>query len=188
MTESQPLRGGTWKIDALHSHVMVSVWHFNVANLRAKLPSIKGTLEVDPDHPLRSAFEVEIEAAPILTGHARQEEFMRSDSWLDAERHPLITYRGSEIAQVEGGYALEGELTLRGMTRPLAIPFDFHGVVSDPWGLRAGFTSEFTVDRRDFGITWDRAFDWGQMAGNQLAFRLDIELVYPDASLAQAPR
>jgi polyisoprenoid-binding protein YceI len=188
MAEDLPLRMGTWKIDALHSQVMVSVWHFNVANLRAKLPRVTGTLELDPENPLRSTFAVEIEAASITTGHPRQEEFMRSEPWLDAEHFPLITYKGDEITPREGGYTVVGELTLRGVTRRIEIPFNFHGVVSDPWGLRAGFASEFAVDRRDFGITWDRIFDWGLMAGHELNFSLEIELVYPDESLAQAPK
>ncbi len=188
MAEDLPLRGGTWKIDALHSQVMASVWHFNVANLRAKLPRVRGSLELDPENPLRSRFAVEIEAASITTGHPRQEEFMRSEPWLDAEHFPLITYKGDEITPREGGYTVVGELTLRGVTRRVEIPFDFHGVVSDPWGLRAGFSSEFTVERRDFGITWDRIFDWGLMAGHELTFSLEIELAYPDESLAQAPQ
>lgn len=188
MTQEQPLRPGTWKIDELHSQVMVSVWHFNVANLRAKLPRVSGSLELSPEDPLHSTFQVEIESASITTGHPRQEEFMRSEPWLDAERYPSITFSGTEIEAYEGGYTIAGELTLKGVTRQIEIPFDFHGVVSDPWGLRAGFTSQFTVDRRDFGITWDRIFDWGLMAGHDLTFALDIELVYPDESLAEAPQ
>jgi polyisoprenoid-binding protein YceI len=167
---------------------MVSVRHFNVANLRAKFPQVTGTLELDPENPLLAKLTVEIESASITTGHPRQEEFMRSGPWLDAEHFPLITFKGSEIAPREGGYTVVGELTLKGVSRRIEIPFDFHGVVSDPWGLRAGFASEFTVDRRDYGITWDRIFDWGLMAGHELTLSLEIELAYPDESLAQAPQ
>ena len=188
VAEAQPLRSGTWNIDAIHSQVMVSVWHFNVANLRAKLPQLAGSLEVNAENPLRSAFTVEIQAGSITTGHPRQEEFMRSEPWLDAEHHPLISFSGNEIALREGGYVIVGALTLKGVTRRLELPFDFHGIVSDPWGLRAGFASHFVVDRRDFGISWERTFDWGLMAGHDLTFTLDIELAYPDAALAQAPK
>ena len=188
MSKPEFLRAGTWTIDALHSQVMVSVWHFNVANLRAKFPRVNGRLEVDPEDLLRSRLEVEIEAASVLTGHPRQEEFMRSEPWLDAERHPLITFAGQEIRPRDGGFTVGGELTLKGIAREVEVPFGFHGVVGDPWGLRAGFTSRFTVDRRDFGITWDRIFDWGLMAGHELTFDLDIELAYPDATLAQKPQ
>jgi len=100
----------------------------------------------------------------------------------------LAGSRTPTTALAASGYTIAGELTLKGVNRQIEIPFDFHGVVSDPWGLRAGFTSQFTVDRRDFGITWDRIFDWGLMAGHDLTFTLDIELVYPDESLAQAPQ
>jgi polyisoprenoid-binding protein YceI len=188
MGEGQPLRPGTWKIDVLHSHVMVSVWHFNVANLRAKFPRLSGQLELDADDPFHSTLQVEIEAVSVSTGHPRQEEFMRSEPWLDAEHYPLITFTGREIEPREGGYTITGELTLKGVSRRIEIPFDFNGVVSDPWGLRAGFTSQFTVDRRHFGMTWDRIFDWGLMASHDLTFTLDIELAYPDAALAQAPQ
>ena len=108
--------------------------------------------------------------------------------WLDAERHPLITFAGQEIRPRDGGFTVGGELTLKGVAREVEVPFGFRGVVSDPWGLRAGFTSRFTVDRRDFGITWDRIFDWGLMAGHELTFDLDIELAYPDPALAQKPQ
>lgn len=188
LDQSAPLRSGIWKIDALHSQVLVSAWHFNVANLRAKFPAVIGSLEVDPDDPLASGLEVVVEAASVLTGHPRQEEFMRSEAWLDAERHPQITFVGRAIEPREGGFLVRGDLTLRGVTRAVEIPFDFHGVVSDPWGLRAGFTSRFSVDRRDFGITWDRIFDWGPMAGHELTFDLDIELAFTDAALAQTPQ
>jgi polyisoprenoid-binding protein YceI len=188
MSEERSLRPGSWKIDGLHSQVMLSVWHFKVANLRAKFPKISGGLEVDPEDALRSTFQAEIEAGSVTTGHSRQEEFMRSEPWLDAEHHPLITFGGTGIRPRDGGFSMKGELTLKGIAREVEIPFEFHGVVSDPWGLRAGITSEFAVDRRDFGITWDRIFDWGSMAGHELTVSLDIELVYPDETLAQAPQ
>jgi polyisoprenoid-binding protein YceI len=187
MNEEQSLRAGTWTIDALHSQVMVSLWHFNVANLRAKFPQVSGSLEVNVDDPLHSRFQVEIQAASVNTGHPRQEEFMRSEPWLDSEHFPLISFSGKEIQPRAGGYTVSGELTLKGVSREIEIPFDFHGVVHDPWGLRAGLTASFSVDRRDFGIDWDRKFDWGLMAGHELTFSLDIELAYPDESLAQAP-
>lgn len=185
--EQQQLRPGRWGIDALHSQVGVRVWHFGVAYLRAKFPAVQGSLEVDPEDPLRSKFSVSVEAASVLTGHPRQEEFMRSEAWLDAARHPSITFDATRIETRAGGFTVAGDLTLRGITREVAIPLDFHGVVSDPWGLRAGFSGEFSVDRRDFGITWDRVFDWGVMAEHELTFTLDIELAYPDESLAQKP-
>ena len=113
---------------------------------------------------------------------------MRSEPCLDAENHPTITFRSSAIEPTDGGFLIRGNLTLKGVTREIEIPADFHGIVSDPWGLRAGFTSQFSVDRREFGISWNRVFDWGVMAGEELTFTLDIELAYPDESLAQKPQ
>lgn len=186
-TQSHALIAGTWNVDPLHSQIMVSVRHFSVANLRAKFPKVTGALHVDAENPLRSSFEVEIDARSVTTGHPAQEDFMRSEHWLDAENHPAITFRSSAIEPTDGGFLIKGDLTLKGVTREIEIPADFHGVVSDPWGLRAGFTSQFAVDRRDFGITWNRVFDWGVMAGDELEFALDIELAFPDESLAQKP-
>src|ERR687885_2441313 len=138
---SKPLRPGTWNVDPLHSQVMASVWHFNVAHLRAKFPRVSGSLEVNAEDPLSSRFRAEIEAASVLTGHPAQEDFMRSEAWLDAERYPLITFESTRISPGAAGYSVRGLLTLRGVTREVEMPLDFHGVVNDPWGLRAGFTS-----------------------------------------------
>jgi polyisoprenoid-binding protein YceI len=182
-------RVGTWNVDAIHSQVLVSVRHMSVTQLRAKFPGITGKLEVDPADPLRSSFELEADARAVSTGQPAQEDFMRSEPWLDVEHHPTFTFRGTAIEPLGGaGYLVRGDLTLRGTTRPIEIPVEFHGVISDPWGLRAGFTSRFTVDRRDFGITWNREFDWGVMAGWDQEVSLDIELSHADESLAQRPK
>jgi polyisoprenoid-binding protein YceI len=183
------IRPGTWNVDAIHSQFLVSVRHMSLARLRAKFPRLAGRLEIDAAAPLRSSFELEVDARSVTTGHPPQEDFMRSEPWLDAEHHPAITFRGTSIEPRGGsGYAVRGDLTLRGVTREIEIPGEFHGVISDPWGLRSAFVSTFTIDRRDFGIVWNREFDWGLMAGWELEVSLDIELAYPDESLAQKPR
>jgi polyisoprenoid-binding protein YceI len=143
------IRSGTWSLDALHSQIMVSVRHFNVANLRAKFPVVKGSLEVDTEDPLRSSFQVEIDATSVTTGHPAQEDYMRSEPWLDAEHHPRIAFVSNAIEPHGDEYMIRGELSFRGVSREIVIPFRFHGVVSDPWGLRAGFTSQFTLDRHN---------------------------------------
>ncbi|HEY7201468.1 MAG TPA: YceI family protein [Candidatus Dormibacteraeota bacterium] len=182
-------QAGTWNVDAIHSQVLVSVRHMAVTQLRAKFPRIAGKLEVDRDDPLRSTFELEADTRAVTTGQPAQEDFMRSEPWLDAENHPTFTFRSTAIEPQGGsGYVVKGDLTLKGVTRPVAIPLEFHGVVADPWGLRAGFTSRFTLDRRDFGITWNREFDWGVMAGWDMEVSLDIELSHPDETLAQRPK
>ena len=182
-------RASAWNVDALHSQLFVSVLHMGVAKLRAKFPKIAGKLEVDHADPLRSSFELEADARSVTTGHPAQEDFMRSENWLDAENHSQLTFRSTSVEH-EGGtlYLVHGDLTLRGETRPVEFPLEFHGVVSDSWGLRAGFTSRFTVNRRDFGINWSREFDWGPMAADDLEVSLDIEVAYADESAAQKPR
>ena len=102
--------------------------------------------------------------------------------------HRSITFHSTSTTPSPDGFLIAGDLTLKGVTRSIQIPAAFHGVVADPWGLRAGFTSSVTVDRRDFGITWNRVFDWGVMASQEMELSLDVELAYPDESLAQKPR
>ncbi|HKF76731.1 MAG TPA: YceI family protein [Candidatus Dormibacteraeota bacterium] len=183
------LRPGTWQFDALHSQIMVSVRHMSVANLRAKLPRVTGKLEVPTGDPLGSSFEMEVDTRSVTTGHPPQEDFMRSEAWLDAENHPALTFRSTSIEPQDGNrFLIRGDLTVRGVTRPVEIPATFHGVIADSWGLRAGFTSQLTIDRTQFGITWNRVFDWGVMASTDMEISLDIELTYPDESLAQKPK
>ncbi|HSR23457.1 MAG TPA: YceI family protein [Candidatus Eisenbacteria bacterium] len=188
--EPQALTGaGTWNVDPIHSQVLVSLHHMAVARLRAKFPRITGRLDVDRDDPLRSTFEIEVDARSVTTGQPAQEDFMRSEPWLDTDNHPSFTFRSTAIEpRSSGDYVVRGDLTLKGVTRQVEIPVEFHGVVADSWGLRAGFTSRLTLDRRDFGITWNREFDWGVMAGWGLEVSLDIELAHADESLAQRPR
>lgn len=182
-------RVSTWNVDPLHSQVLVSVRHMSVARLRAKFPKISGRLAVNPDDPLSSTFELEVDARSVTTGHPPQEDFMRSENWLDAENHPTVAFRSTSVEPEDGThYVVHGDLTLRGTTHPIELPLEFHGVVADGWGLRAGFTSHFTVSRADYGITWNREFDWGPMAGEDLEVTLDIELAHADESLAQKPR
>lgn len=182
-------RATTWNVDAIHSQLFVGVRHMGVTSLRAKFPKLSGKLEIDADDPLSSSFELEADARAVTTGHPAQEDFMRGEHWLDAENHPTITFRSRSVEPRDGGgYLVRGDLTLRGVTNGVEIPLEFNGVVSDPWGLRAGFTARFTVDRRDFGIEWNREFDWGPMAGDDLEVSLDIELGHADEALAQRPR
>jgi polyisoprenoid-binding protein YceI len=183
------VRPGTWNVDALHSQLIVSVRHMALAKLRAKFPKLTGRLEIDATDPLRSSFELAVDTGSVTTGHAPQEDFMRSEPWLDAEHHPAITFRSIAVEPRGGSaYAVRGELTMKGVTREIEILGDFFGVNSDPWGLRAAFIANLTIDRRDFGITWNREFDWGLMAGWELEVALDLELGYPDEALAQKPR
>jgi polyisoprenoid-binding protein YceI len=183
------LRVPSWDVDSLHSQFFVSVRHMGFVPLRAKFARFTGSLRIDQDDVLRSSFEIEVDTRSVVTGHAPQEDFIRGEGWLDAENHPTLTFRGTAIEPRGGNrYLLRGELTLRGVTAPLDIPIEFHGVHADGWGLRAGFSSRFTVDRRDYGITWNRLFDWGAMAGDDVEIALDIELSHADASLAQPAR
>jgi polyisoprenoid-binding protein YceI len=129
------LRSGTWSIDALHSQILVSVRHFNVANLRAKFPVVKGSLEVDTEDPLRSSSQVEIDATSVTTGHSAQEDYIRSEPWLDAEHHPRITFVSTAIEPRGDDYMVRGQLSFRGVSREIVIPFRFHGVVSDRGGF-----------------------------------------------------
>ena len=182
-------RVSTWNVDAIHSQLFVSVRHMGLANLRAKFPQFTGALTIDAEDPLRSTLQLDADAAAVTTGHPRQEEFMRGEHWLDAEHHPTLSFRSTSIEPRDAThYLVRGDLTLRGVTRPVEVPLEYHGVVSDPWGLRAGFTGQFTVSRRDFGIEWNREFDWGSMASDELEVSLDIELSHADESLAQKPR
>jgi polyisoprenoid-binding protein YceI len=183
------LQVSTWNVDALHSQFFVSVLHMAFVPLRAKFPRISGRLEIDREDLLRSSFALEVDARSVLTGWPPQEDFMRSEPWLDAENHPTITFRATGI-EAQGGnrYLLRGDLTIKGNTRSIEAPVEFHGVHPDGWGLRAGFTSRFSVPRADFGITWNRVFDWGGMAGDDLDVSLDIELAHADESLAVKPK
>ena len=153
----------TWNLDATHTTVGFAVKHLMISTVRGHFNDISGTVVVDEADPTGAKVEVTIAPASIDTRVEQRDAHLRSPDFFDAERYPAITFRGTRIER--GGAAdfrLIGELTIRGVTREVALDVTDEGRGTDPWGgTRAAFSLRGKINRADFGLTWNQALEAG---------------------------
>ncbi|MER7546529.1 YceI family protein [Actinomadura sp.] len=149
---------GTWTIDPLHSDVGFTVRHLMVSKVRGRFGTFEGTIVTGED-PLDSSVNATIDLASIDTGIAKRDEHVRSADYLDVEKYPTMTYRSTGVRPDGGDYILDGELTLRGLTRQVPLKLEIGGFGPDPFreddpfkGARAGFTATGEISRLEFGV------------------------------------
>ncbi|GGM94734.1 hypothetical protein GCM10011609_35250 [Lentzea pudingi] len=179
--ESHPVPGyvaGTWRIDPLHTHVGFSVRHLMISNVRGRFGTVSGTITTDEDVVLSSVV-AEIGTASIDTGFAARDEHIRSAEFLDATEHPVMTYRSTGVERRNEDYVVTGELTLRGVTRPVDLAVQLLGFgPDDHGGTRCGFSANAELNRLDFGVQGNKRLDGGVvMIGDTIRVTLEVEAV-----------
>lgn len=171
---------GVWEIDRAHSAVGFSVRHLMVAKVRGRFGSFAGTIQV-ADRPEDSSVEVAIDAASIDTGEPKRDDHLRSADFFDAGSYPTLEFRSTGFRRTGSTtFELPGELTIRGVTRPVVLAAEFAGVTLDPWGgTRAGFSATTEIDREDFGLTWNQALETGGLlVGRTVKIELEVQAVH----------
>ncbi len=169
-----------WNIDPAHSAVSFAVKHMMVSNVRGQFGEFSGTVTTMGQKPETAQVEVVIQAASIDTRNADRDKHLRSADFLDVDKYPTITFRSKKVELAVGNKAhIVGDLTLHGVTREVVLEADLAPVVKDPWGnLRVGAHATTTINRKDFGITWSRTLDTGELVvGDEVSVALDVELV-----------
>jgi polyisoprenoid-binding protein YceI len=182
MTEAGMVRvpAGTWRVDPVHSSAAFEVKHMMIATVRGHFREFDGTLEAAEEDPSYSRVRGSAKVASIDTGNAERDAHLRSPDFFDAERYPEITYESTRIEHVEGGtYRVTGELTIKDVTREVEMTASVEGVAEDPWGNdRVGIAVRGTIDRADFGLTWQQKLaSGGLLVGEQVRVMLDISAV-----------
>ncbi len=164
-----------WKVDATHSSVNLTVRHMVISKVRGHFAKWNANLALDTANLGRSSVEVEIDAASIDTGVADRDNHLRSADFLDAQKFPSLRYRSRRVEVVSPErLRVVGDLTIRNVTREVALDVEYGGQGKDPWGnQRAGFTATASLNRKDFGLTWNQALETG---GVLVADRVDIEI------------
>ncbi|MQY06234.1 YceI family protein [Actinomadura macrotermitis] len=147
---------GTWTIDPAHSTVGFTIRHLAISKVRGRFGEVRGTI-VTGATALESSVTAEIDLASIDTGNTQRDEHVRTGDFLDVEHFPTMTYRSTALRPDGGDFVLEGELTLRGRTRPVELKLEPGGFGPDPFradggGARAGFTATGEIDRLEFGV------------------------------------
>jgi polyisoprenoid-binding protein YceI len=170
---------GTYTIDPTHTSVEFIGRHLMITKVRGRLPDVSGTITID-DEPTRSHVEVEIQVATLDTGDAQRDDSLRSVDFFDVEHYPTITFRST---QVEPGtsetWMVTGDLTVRGVTRPVTLEVDFDGANASPFGdERIAFSAATDVNREDWGLTWNVALETGGvLVGKKVRIELNVQAV-----------
>ena len=175
----------SWLIDDVHTHVGFSVKHMMVTTVRGQFKQYRGAMKLDPVEFARSTFEGEIDVASIDTGNSQRDDHLRNGDFFDAPGHPKITFKSTRIEpKGEGEYVVHGDLTMRGVTKPVALDVEFHGTSKNPWGKTvAGLSARGTINRKDFGVSYNAVLDAGGVAvGEKVKIEIDAELVAAEAA------
>ena len=164
-----------WNLDTVHSGINFSVRHMVVSKVRGRFTKFTGNVELDESDLARSVVEATIDASSIDTGTAQRDDHLRSADFFDVEHFPQIRFHSTGIEKLGGErYRLTGELTIRDVSREIALDVEYGGRGKDPWGNeRVGFTAKGTLDRKDFGLGWNQVLETG---GVLVSDRVEIEL------------
>ena len=169
----------TYSVDVSHSEVSFRIRHF-VSKTPGKFTDYSATVELDPESLERSTVDFVVQAGSIDTDHEERDEHLRSPDFFWVERHPTLSFKSTRIRNVGGDrFEVTGVMEIRGIEKTITVPVEFFGFVEDPWGgTRAGFESTFTIDRKDYGIEWNKALDTGGVIlGDEVSVTLNLELV-----------
>lgn len=166
-----------WVVDASHSLAEFSVKHMMIATVKGRFTQVEGRIEADPEDIVGASFEGSVAVASINTADEGRDQHLRSADFFDADNHPTLTFRSTRIEPDGDDYKMTGELTIRGVTRPVTFALEFEGTGKDPWGNeRIGFSATAKISRKDFGLTWNAALETGGvLVGDQVKIELHLE-------------
>jgi len=169
---------GTWAIDPVHSEVGFTVRHMMVSKVRGKFTGFAGKIVTGAD-PLDSSVTADIELGSITTGNEQRDAHLRSADFFEVDRTPVMSYRSTSIRRQGSGYVLDGQLTLKGVTRDVPLTLELNGFGPDAYGgTRAGFSATAEISRGDFGINWNAAIEGGGVVvSDKVTIQLEIEAV-----------
>jgi polyisoprenoid-binding protein YceI len=168
----------TWNIDPVHSEVGFSVRHMMVSKVRGRFTTFSGQL-VTGDDPTASSVTAEIDLKSINTGNDQRDDHIRSADFFEVETYPTMTYKSTGIRVEDGEYILDGDLTLKGVTRSVPLHLELNGFGPDAYGgVRAGFTATGELNRRDFNVTFSAPMsNGGAVVADKIALHLEIEAI-----------
>jgi polyisoprenoid-binding protein YceI len=174
MTVSIP--AGTWVIDPSHSEIGFTARHLLVSKVRGTFEKFTAIITIADDF-IASKVEATIEAASVNTRDENRDNHIRTDDFFGVEKHPTWTFVSTGLSAKGSDYALAGDLTIKGITKPVILDLEVLGVNKDPYGnLKAGFSASTKVNRKDFGIEWNAPLEAGGfLVGDDVTLNLDIQ-------------
>jgi len=169
---------GKWSIDPVHSEVGFSVRHMMVSKVRGRFTEFSGEI-VTGENPTDSSVTAEIGLASINTGAEQRDDHIRSADFFEVETYPLMTYRSTGVRAEDGDFVVDGELTLKGVTKSVPLHLELNGFGPDAYGgTRAGFTATTEINRREFNVNFSAPMqNGGAVVSDKITIHLEIEAV-----------
>ncbi|HET8929001.1 MAG TPA: YceI family protein [Microbacterium sp.] len=168
---------GTWVLDPSHSEVTFSVRHMMISKVRGTF-GMKSATIVAPENPLEATVEASVDVTSVDTKDEGRDNHLRSADFFDIENHPTMDFRSTGVRLKDDDFLVDGDLTIRGVTKPATFELEFNGFGVDPWGsYKAGATAKTVVNREDFGLTWNAALETGGvLVGKDVTIALELQV------------
>lgn len=168
-----------WNLDPEHSTIEFRVAHMVVSKTTGRFMDYTGFIDMDAEAGTVTASETTIKTGSVNTNHEKRDAHLRNADFLDAEHYPTITFKMKSYKKTSDNFIAVGDLTLHGVTKEVTLSGHYNGATKDPWGnTRAGFSAEGKLNRKDFGMIWNKTLDnGGLVVGDEVQIRLEIECI-----------
>lgn len=174
--------GNAWEIDASHSVAKFKVRHLGISNVYGQITGFKGSVTADEKDATKFSTEVSLDVKTINTNDAKRDAHLKNPDFFDAEKYPTINFKSKKATKKGAGLNVTGDLTMHGVTKEVTLEnVEITNPIKDPWGnTRRGFSGLLKVNRKDFGITWNKVLDGGGLAvGDTVEVNIEAELLAP---------
>jgi polyisoprenoid-binding protein YceI len=168
-----------WEIDPAHTTAGFAVKHMVVSTVKGEFTGVEGTVDLRLDNPTLTKVDVEIPVASVDTRNAKRDGHLRSPDFFDADNFPAMKFVSTKVVKKRAHFQVHGDLTIRGVTKPVVLKAEISEPVQSPWGATVvGVHATTKIDRRDFGLNWNKRLDkGGVVVGNEVAIEIDMELM-----------
>ena len=170
---------GDYALDVTHSRLGFVARHAMVTKVRGQFGAFTGTAHIDEANPVDSMVDLSIDVASIDSGTADRDGHLKSGDFFDAETYPTITFSSTDVKRAGSDWTITGDLTIKDVTKPVTIEFEQTGSARDPFGnLRVGFEGETTINRKDWGLTWNAALETGGvLVSEKIKLEFDVSAI-----------
>ena len=166
VVHAEPAR---WNVDPDHSTIEFRVTHMIVSKTTGRFMDYAGLIDMDAEAGIVKAIEATIKSGSVNTNHEKRDAHLRNADFLDVEHYPTITFKLKSYKKTAEGFTAVGDLTLHGVTKEVTLVGQYNGATKDPWGnTRAGFSAEGKLNRKDFGMVWNKTLDSGGSIGERV--------------------
>ena len=167
-----------WQIDYAHSEISFMVRHMMISKVRGSFEDWSGTINFDPENPTNTTVDVTIQLASVNTREQQRDDHLRSPDFFDVETYPEMHFKSSKVEQKDANEGkLYGDLTIRGVTKPVVLDVEYAGQAQSPWGaISAGFSASATINRKDWGLTWNQTLETGGvLVADKVIISIELE-------------